>query len=75
MDTTLNRFELWWLRKVLKKVIRQGNQDQKVIAFNKEFIAAARAEYYEDNDVTLHSFLIDCFEAAWQSKGHFDEPE
>lgn len=60
----LNKFEKWLLRRLLKKIMIQGDQTTKVVSLFTEIRKAAENEFSEDNDVTLRSWLLECFNHA-----------
>lgn len=59
----MTKFELWFFKRIAKQEVRQGYQHAGRISEMYQIIRdAARAEFTEDNDPTLNSFLRDCFE-------------
>jgi len=57
----MNWFEKWMLIRTIKKIVKQGNQYTKISALYHMILTLSRAEYTEDNDMTLKMFLTDCF--------------
>ena len=60
----LNRFELWMLNRILKKTVIQGGHHGRITLLLSMLVYHARAEYTEDNKVTLDDFLKECFDDA-----------
>jgi hypothetical protein len=58
----------FWDRRRLKKIIRatvsQGNHKNRITQLYRDVRSAAMAEFTEDNQLTLDSFLRECFEAS-----------
>ena len=57
----LTKFEIWALKKIVRKVVKQGNQSVKIPAFFGYLIKAAREEYTEDTRLELNNFLQEMF--------------
>ena len=51
-------FEMWILRRLARKAVKQGHQE-RIVAFYKTLTEAAEREYTEDNVPTLNSFLVE----------------
>jgi hypothetical protein len=61
----MNKLELWFFRRILRKMVRQGHLHQRRIIGVYTLIAeAARNEFYEDNLPTLDANLKFWFETA-----------
>jgi len=61
-DKPLNSLELWILKKIFKKVCAQGFYHEcRIIQVLSLLISSARAEFTEDNKVTLDQFLSSCW--------------
>jgi hypothetical protein len=52
------------LKKIAAKAVIQGDHKYKVIKFYEVLIREARAEFTEDNKITLDDFLRECHEEA-----------
>lgn len=59
-----HRFYVWILKKIIRDVVSQGRQDEKIIAFHGHLITAARDEYTEDTKPTLDDFLKEMHDKA-----------
>lgn len=60
----MNKLELHFIKKILKKTVVQGAHRDRIIAFYRLLIEAARAEFTEDNKPTLDGFLEECHQEA-----------
>lgn len=61
----MNRFERWFLKRLLKQEVRQGLfHALRISALYQAIRDAARKEFYEDNNVTLDDFLHERFMAT-----------
>lgn len=58
------KIKLWFLKRIIKDVVRQGYQKRKIVEFYGLVISASRDEYTEDNKPTLDAFLDDCHKQA-----------
>jgi hypothetical protein len=59
----MNKFEIWFLKRIFKKAVQQDYDHAARISGLYQMIRdAARAEFTEDNDPTLDSFLRECFD-------------
>jgi len=69
----MNRFERWFMRRVIVHEVRQGfDHDKRIIALYQMVRDACEQEFYEDNMPTLNSFLAESFEKT-QWKGANNE--
>ncbi len=58
----ISPFRLWLLRRIVSDAVRQGPHHANNIAEVYVVIRdCCRSEFYEDNDVTLDSFLDELF--------------
>lgn len=65
----MNAAESNFLKLMLKREVRQGFSHQaNIIELYKMIREAAEAEFNEDNEATLRSFLTGCFDKAYPSK-------
>ena len=48
------------LKKIAKKAVIQGDHQYNIIEYYAVLIKAAKDEFYEDNNITLKTFLEDC---------------
>jgi len=53
----MNKFELWFLQRIIKKAIKQGNHHHKIFNLYKMITDAAREEFSEDSKQTFDHFL------------------
>lgn len=61
----MNRLDQWLLKRICKKLVKQGPKHKSRIAqYYKIMADAARQEFYEDNEPTLKGFLDECYEGA-----------
>ncbi len=60
--TKVERFMLRWVARRL--VVQSPHHKAKMTAFYRVMREAARKSFYEDNKVTLDSFLQECFDDA-----------
>lgn len=54
----------WFLKKIVKDVVIQGNHRERIINFNSILVEAARKEFTEDNKATLDCLLQGCLKEA-----------
>ena len=66
----LSRLERYFLLRCLRKTIQQGDQDRKIKALFCLLMRAARREYYEDNLVTLDTFMQELLQEACSMTGY-----
>ena len=54
---------IWYiLTRICRYLVKQGYHHESNIArYYSTMLHAARKEFYEDNDITIRSFLTDCF--------------
>ena len=62
MIFNMNKFEVWFLKGLLKKIVRQGGQDRKIMTLFAMLRLAVEEEYTEDNLATRNEFLRDLFD-------------
>lgn len=63
----MNRFERWFLRRLLRRQVRQSTfHAVRITALYREIAEAARREFYEDNEPTRREYLREWFEAGFQ---------
>ena len=61
----MNWFERWFLRRIIRKQVRQGyTHDKRITALYREIHDAAKREFYEDNVYTRNAYLREWFEAS-----------
>jgi hypothetical protein len=61
----MNRFELWFVRRVLRREVRQDfDHDKKIAALYGLIRQACKDEFTEDNAPTLSSNLSEWFETT-----------
>jgi hypothetical protein len=58
-------FERWFLRRIIKKQVRQDyDHNEKITDLYREIRIACENEFYEDNLVTMNTNLTEWFEAS-----------
>lgn len=61
----MNKFEEWFLRRVIRKEVTQGHDHaQKITNLYTMIRVAAEQEFTEDNVVTMNSYLTEWFEKS-----------
>lgn len=61
----MNWFERWFLRRIIRKQVRQGyTHDKRITALYREIHDAAKREFYEDNVYSRNAYLREWFEAS-----------
>jgi hypothetical protein len=61
----MNKFEQWFLRRLIARECRQGyNHREKITNLYKEIRIACEREFFEDNTITLNSFLSEMHEKS-----------
>ena len=61
----MTKFEEWFLRRVIRKEVRQGyDHAQKITNLYTMIRIAAEQEFTEDNMVTMNSYLTEWFEKS-----------
>lgn len=61
----MNWFEKWFLRRIIRKQVRQGyTHDKRITELYCEIHDAAKREFYEDNVYTRNAYLREWFEAS-----------
>ena len=61
MVTGMNKFETWFMKRIINRAVRQGSHSSRITHLYKMIRVAAEKEFYEDNTVTLNSNLTDWF--------------
>jgi len=64
MNSGLNWFERYMLKRTIRKMVLQGRHEEKILTLYSMITCYARSEYTEDNKVTLDHFLRELFEEA-----------
>jgi len=69
----MSRFELWILKRIVNKYLRKTEQYGLMRIYYGVLISGCRKAFYEDNKVTLDSFLqerltsaLDTDEETWE---------
>ena len=63
----INRFTLFLLRSICKKLVKQGPLHRgRIIAYYRVMREAAELEFTEDNKLTLDAFLKECHAATFE---------
>ena len=61
----MNKFEEWMMKRIIRREVRQGfDHPQKIIGLYKMIRVACENEFYEDNTVTMNSYLTEWFEKS-----------
>ena len=59
----MNKFEVWMMKRIIKREVRQGfDHPKKIVDLYKMIRVACENEFYEDNTVTMNSNLGQWFE-------------
>lgn len=68
MDDVLTKFERYILKRICRRLVRQGwYHKRRITEYYKIMREAAQAEFTEDNRPTLNSFLRECHDdAEWK---------
>ena len=61
----MNKFEQWFMNRIIQREVRQGPEHQKkIIHMYKMIRIKCEHEFYEDNTVTMNSNLTEWFEKS-----------
>jgi hypothetical protein len=61
----MNKFEQWFMKRIIKREVRQDfDHDKKITDLYKLIRVACENEFYEDNTVTMNSNLTEWFEKS-----------
>lgn len=61
----MNWFELWFLRRIIRRECRQGfDHREKIVNLYREIRVACEREFYEDNLATMNSYLTEWHEKS-----------
>lgn len=60
----MTKFEQWFIRRVIRKEVQQtvGIRHERITELYKMIRVEAERKFYEDNTVSLNSFLTELFE-------------
>lgn len=64
----MNKFERWFLKRLCRKIVTQGEHRRRITEHYKILMEAAREQFTEENKPGLDSFMLECFEEAQKSK-------
>ena len=65
MQNEMTKFEMWFLKRVIRKqVIQSEHHDRRITNLYTMIVDAARKEFYEDNKPTLDDFLKELHQKA-----------
>jgi hypothetical protein len=64
----MTKFQTWWLKRLAKHAVIQGDHHYKIVEFYSVLIEAARDEFFEDNKITFDRFLQKCHQDALNRK-------
>ena len=53
----MNKFELWFMNRIIKKQVKQGEHFVKIVELYSLVVSAAREEFSEDTPQVLTQFL------------------
>ncbi len=62
----MNKLELWFMKRIARNAVRQGDQYRKVEEVFGVMLDACWEEYTEDNKPTIEAFLRDRLEEAFR---------
>lgn len=69
LEWHLTKYQIRVLRKICKKLVLQGpDHKERIECYYRIMYEMARCEFTEDNEITLKSFLHDCFDEALDEK-------
>lgn len=77
LELVLSRLELWFLRRILRKIVTQGYyHSERIKDMYREIRVACEREFYEDNAATISSNLEEWFQATqvWPSSQQKNAP-
>ena len=60
----MTKFETWLLKRLLKKIVRQGNQSYRIRGLFAMLRLAVDDEYTEDNLAMRNAFLRELFDST-----------
>ncbi len=60
----ITKFEKWLLNYLCRKIVTQGNHENRIIEYYSIMKKAAKEEFTEDNKPTFDAFMTDCFNEA-----------
>ena len=60
----MNKFELWFMNRIIKKQVKQGEHFVKIVELYSLVVSAAREEFSEDTQLILTQFLNCAHEEA-----------
>jgi hypothetical protein len=63
----MSKFELWFIKRVIRRQVIQGNHRRRIFNLYAIIVDAARGEFTEDNKPTLDSFLKKIHQEALDS--------
>ncbi len=64
----MSRLEKWFLKRLCRKLVFQGNHEGKITEYYRILRQAAEKEFIEDNRVGLDDFLTECHLAAQRKR-------
>jgi len=66
----VNRFQRWYMKRIVKNEIKQGQRHfQRTKAMMEIIVDAWKEEFYEDNLPTTKAVLHECLESAINKNG------
>jgi len=60
----MNKLEMWFLKRLAKKLTRQGGHDFRITQYYAVMVRAACLEFCEDNQTAQKHFLTSCHNNA-----------
>jgi len=67
VEVSMSKCELWFMRRVIKKQVIQGDHKRRIFNLYAMIVDAARDEFTEDNKPTLDGFLKEIHQDALDS--------
>ena len=64
----MTKFDRWFLKRLCRKIVKQGRHSQRITEYYRIIMEAARKEFTEDTSPSLNSFMLECFEEAQKVK-------
>ena len=66
----MTRFERWMLKRITKRIVIQSHEHRNnIIEYYNIIYDAVKKEFYEDNKITLDSFLSECHDITLNDRG------
>jgi hypothetical protein len=61
----MNRFERWFMKRIIRREVRQGfDHQERITAMYRMIRVACENEFYEDNVTSQNAYLTEWFEKS-----------